>query len=825
MNMQREIIGDPDQLAGQNQLAREQQPWMWGGQAQGKYTDEGMLKYVNNNQKGNISYDVSYRRLKRALEAEGLDSEEHMGRFAYFWEYNQRPPTYGAALKQGFGGEVPGANFVNSVDEMITGMADLFLVEGPKMVGSGVRDLALAGTPNEAGFQARARLEFPKRFMNQLTKELMQDDTPEMKVLRGQLDHERRLLKPNHAKIARLSYELDKRVQEYSPIMAFLQEEILYFQDPELVKQKIATAPAEVLSDIVGLLTLPLAGGAAVAGKGSRIASKLRKMMTYLDYADPAALPQSVAKGIGRALGPESRIMKGPDADMTNQRAVQFGEDELGVDRMEQPDYYQNQEQIFQTREMMRADTEGKVGQQASQRTVGMEKAFKDYETRLVEGVNTGDSPIEAENAGKLAMDLYKERQVSDRSEVNQLFSQWNANYDTAISPEFGLESKLQAIIDDLEGSGEAVSQWRRDAAIVLRQELDAMRQQQAKSLQAQSGDPNKVVSNDELSGINEMSLQSLDQIRTTFRERYNNEFIGQATQKTGGYAMEKRVYDQLTDLLYDASDDTVQRSGGAMPADLSDNLLAAKTRRAEIAQLENSYGGEFVVKHRENPQGLIKGLIEDKKLTTDELKNAYEVMGEESATVLRASVMNTIFEQMRDSPKGLETYLNKITQGRDPAWLAELFGGGKEGQEIADKINDLAEFSALMEPKSRIFSNSPTGKVNMALARGQAGEIIDTAIDVGIEMATQAKKRDFKDITVTGIAWMVGSWLKNGSKSAWNYMTKNSEWARKRMLHGHELGPEAVKIFDMMASGGSRAGLKGTEITSRLADGEDKDE
>ena len=775
----------------------------------GGYTDENMLKYVDASQRGKVRY----------LDAASQVDKEQLDQFRYFWEYNQRPPTYGAALKQGLGGDLPGENFVNSVSEMVTGMADLFLVEGPKMLYGGVRDLALAQGENEAGYQAQARLEFPKRFMNQLTKELMQGDTPEMEQIRAQLEHERRRLEPDHAKMARLGYELDKRVSEHSPIMAFLQEEILYFQDPALVKQKIATAPAEVLSDIVGVLTLPLAGGAAVAGKGSRIASKLRKMMTYLDYADPAALPQSVAKGIGRALGPDSRIMKGPDADMTNQRAVQFGEDELGVDRMEQPDYYQNQEQIFQTREMMRADTEGKVGQQASQRTVGMEKAFKDYQTRLVEGVNTGNSPIEAENAGKLAMDLYKERQVSDRSEVNQLFSQWNANYDTAISPEFGLESKLQAIIDDLEGSGEAVSQWRRDAASVLRQELDAMRQQQAKSIQAQSGDPNKVVSNDELSGINEMSLQSLDQIRTTFRERYNNEFIGQATQKTGGYAMEKRVYDQLTDLLYDASDDAVQRSGGAMPADLSDNLLAAKTRRAEIAQLENSYGGEFVIEHREDPQGLIKGLVEDKKLTTDELKNAYEIMGEESATVLRASVMNTMFEQMRDSPKGLETYLEKIQKGRDPAWLAELFGGGKEGQEIADKINDLAEFSALMAPKSRIFSNSPTGKVNMALARGQAGEIMDTAFDIAMLIGYRG------GVDKTSLGIMALGWLKSGTKGAWDYMTKNSEWARKRMLHGHELGPEAVKIFDMMASGGSRAGLKGTEITSRLADGEDKDE
>ena len=65
----------------------------------------------------------------------------------------------------------------------------------------------------------------------------------------------------------------------------------------------------------------------------------------------------------------------------------------------------------------------------------------------------------------------------------------------------------------------------------------------------------------------------------------------------------------------------------------------------------------------------------------------------------------------------------------------------------------------------------------------------------------------------------MALGWLKSGTKGAWDYMTKNSEWARKRLLHGHELGEEAVKIFDMMASGGTRAGLKTTEITSRLTD------
>ena len=789
----------------------------------GGYTDENMLKYVQAVQQRRISY----------LHAASQVNPDQREQFKYFWEYNQRPETYGQALSEGLGGEAPGANFVRNVSDMIKGMADMMLVEAPRMMGSAISDMAIAMGDTPASAEARIRLELPKRLMTQLTKEIIQGDTPEMQQLRNQLRMEQRRLDKNPAMIARLNYELDRRVQEQSPIMSFLGDEILYFRSHDQLKDKIATAPAEVLSDIMGVLTLPVAGAGA-ALRGTQASAKLRRVMDVLDMLDPAALPQTVGRGARHMLRPEGRIMKGPDADMTNQRAVEFGERELGVERMEQPDYYQNQQQIFQTREMMRAETEGKVGQRAAERTTGMETAFKEYEQRLIDDINTDDSPIEAENAGAVAIELYKDRQAVDRGEVNQLFSEWNQNYDTPISSEFNIGARLQGMIDRLLGSGEHVSRWQRAAAGVIIEELNSMRRRGRNTTGATAEGIYGMTAEDIMhlppeslkklkqdlsqqlkeSTINEMSLKSLDSIRTTFRERYNNEFIGQATNKTGGYAAEGRVYNQLTDLLYDAADDTVQRSG-AMPTDLSEGLRTAKGRRAEIAQLEDSYGGEFILKHQDNPQGLVKGLIEDKKLTTDELKNAYAVMGEESATVLRASVINTMFEQMADSPKGLENYLKRVTKGRDPAWLAELFGGGDEGQQIADKINDLAEFSALMAPKSRIFSNSPTGKVNMALARSQAGEVMDTAVDIGMLIGYQGA------INKTTLGVMILGWLRKGTVGVWDYITKNSEWARKRLLHGHELGDTANAVFDMMVSGQARAGLKGAELTERVADNE----
>ena len=751
-------------------------------------------------------------------------------RFKIGWEPAVSPETYGEAFERGFGDryniagwDVPVVpkGFFDNAGEMAQALGELIFTEAPSYIGGKVGSAPFLGAPGEIG--GRAREEFAgveSRVVKQLIQELTTPESAAIQSIRSDIAMTRDL-----AEGERLRDALEMAIESENPLTSFLwemtQKEIFYFTSRQALMDKIAEAPAEVVSDIASVIA-PILKTPALASKYPRVSKILGILVESTDVTTwPGHGTRALERGTRGAL-------RGPDVEMTDQsRSLEFGRDpetgemlttelnpgkaaeDFGAGKEMTPDFVRNPQQKFQTREMMRAEQEGGVGQRAWERKEGTEAAIVSTQERMVADLQEGNNPFDAETGGTRVMDHYEDRQRTDRSEVSSLFSEWNANYEEQLSPEFGLEAKLQKIIDDLRGGGKAVSPADRKAADIIEAELNAMRTELAKGVKAGGGDT--PVADTGLTGINEMSLQSLDKLRTNFREAYKSAFLRKEVTEMGAGGEGGKAYTQLSDLLYEAVDDAVQRSGGSMPAELSQGLLAAKTRRAEIAQLENTEGGKFLIKNQSNPIQLVDGLLTDKKITTAEIGNIYELIGEEGARDLQATLLNRIFEKMPNGATGLQRYLDTLTSGRDKSRLIKMFGGDERGKEIVEELHQFAQFSALMEPVPRLFKNSPTGKINMALAGGAAGSAFGALREVFQMVFYGSDDAAAAAVMAAGAGTL--SWMSKNGINFWEH----SEIGRKRLLEGLRLPAAMESILNDLIEVTQRKNVKTAELASRL--------
>lgn len=736
-------------------------------------------------------------------------------------------------------------NFLSDWSEMTQGLGELMLVqipkalwEGTKLVGEGVKQEIGSLIPGERGQPYRDANEravrVAKAIGNQLLQEILAKKTDQMKALEATLE-----ATDDPVLEASIAAQLQNMRTEQKPLLSAVNElfgETYGYLVPgheASFMEMVAYEPATVMSDLAGIAAIIASRGASASGTlgAANVARFLTKVERILDFVDPATLPFAGATtGIGKMTEPGSRLMRGQEADMSDDKMRELAE-RFGIDDpMDMPTSQYNRHERFTTDEQFALEQPGRVGDRALGRIESSYDAGVDAAGRLQDEMNQAGASLDAQHAGARALEALDETQLETKMQARQEYKPLNEHGDKTFDPEFGLEAKLQGIIDDLRGTGEAVDPDARAAANILEKELNLMREQEAKSIKAQSGSADKVVSNDELTGINQMSLSSLRQIRTNFRKAYKSQFLSDAADRPvqiGTGSEEMKTYNRVTELLDQAIDDMVARTP-EMETDTGDMIKAGDKIWRDRAQLEGTVGGQLLFKNKDNPIGLIDKIFSDKKITNDEMENIFTLLGEDGATDLRAGLLHRIFEntglnekaakdattlKQRAQPTSLSKAISRMESGRD-GFVEAVFG-----EDVANELRDLATFMDGLQPSFDILRGSQTRKANIRLNQAKRGGIssaVGFAIGTGTEIMQMiyfTGSGGIKDGAIVAGAATVVSFLAQQGVEVWKF----SETQRRRLAEGLELSPRQQQLVDRAIEYTRLKYTKPVEAASRI--------
>lgn len=756
--------------------------------------------------------------------------------FKEIYKETRRPQGLGEVWARK--GEIP-ANFVQSWGEMTMAVGELLLVQAPVGLMKGAVQSIGSKIPGEWGDPYREKnneqWQVARALTNQLLKELMAQDSAEMKELESLLEStdDPAMQASMRARLAQMRAELKPLTTAFAEIGGEAFGYLIPGHEQSFMEM-VVYEPAVVVSDLAGIASMVLTGGQTAAPylsatKAARIAPHISRIQRILDFVDPASLPGSAVTGaVGKMTEPGSRMMRAPEADLSDDKIREIGRKYGIEDPMDMPTSQYNPHERFTTDEQIALEQPGKVGDRALGRIEGSYDAGVGEAGRLQNEMNEVGASLDAQHAGARALEALDETKTTTRLEANPLYQPLKEHGDTTFDAEFGLEEKLQGLIDELKGSGEAVDPDARQAANILEAELNHMRQRQAEAIKKASGDPDKVVPNDELTAINEMSLQSLRRLRTTFREKYRNAFLATDANKVtriGEHSHEAKVYGRISGILDEAIDNL--ESGGKIAEGSGESIKAGDKVWRDRAQLEGTVGGQLLFKNKNNPIGLIDGILSDKKITSKEIQNIYELLGEEGTKDLQAGLLHRLFEttglneeavraantvKQRPAPGKLGDALTKLESGRS-GFVEDVFGA-----ETASDLRDLATFMDGLEPSFGILRGSQTRKANIRLKQGSIASAVGLAIGSGVEVfqaAMYTGSAGLSDGAIIGGAAAVIGYLAKQGVEVWKF----SETQRRRLAEGLELSPRQRKLVDTAIEWTRQKYVKPVEVGARVKD------
>ena len=666
----------------------------------------------------------------------------------------------------------------------------------------------------EMGHRATLGLTDEQSLIRQLIDE--QVATPSEEMTRLMLDlQEARDAEESPDVIRRIERNLEIATEDFKPLSAVIgravNDIIGYWFDRDSRLRMIAEQPMQVWSDVattIGAAVSAVSGGITMTAlaktdKGKKTIEMLAKLknITEKGYVDPMMIPQHLVKK-GQQFDEWRRV--GPDVGMTNQRnelrpRTQFGKDESGnalitnlspVEAADEfgagaregtPAYMLNPAETMEAWEFNSLKKPGAPTQRAQNRMQETAVAIQQTKQKMINDLIKGDNPYEPLEAGKRILQMYNDRHMDDFFDVEGMFKSANANFGAKVRPDFNLGQKFQKIIDK-RLDDDVIDDDVRAATTILKNLLTEIKEQGR--------------------DVNTTTLRSIQRLRTNFRKRLST-FGAQEFRKIGANTAPMGVYDEITELFYEAIEDTVQKSGGEMPASLASDVRAGMKQWRDIIQLEQSPAGKFLESNKDTPANIVKGLVRPTGLDSDQIVNLYKLIDDKGD--MRAAILNEIFNQSSKGALGLKNQIAKINQ-TDSNRLIALFGGGDEGKEIAKKLSEFADFWASSAPTGRLRSGSPT-----ALALRHDEMMGTGAIDDIAQLVYLA--RGWKD----PVGWLVALSM------AINFIggkLKYTEYQRIRMLYGHDLPEWADKAGQAMLKGTQRKVVKPAELINRGATG-----
>lgn len=636
------------------------------------------------------------------------------------------------------------ANFLPSWINIYQGLGELIITKGPKLFTKGME---MYTDPAEYADSVWRATTYVPRVGNQLLRELLMEDSEELQSLREAHDGA-----TDPALRAALAVQLDRRYEAERPLLGLLSEMYgsLAVWSPrgrERFMQQLADDPAALLMDIAGVaMTIGTGGkyaGVAAGLKGTKAMRLLDKAMRVINAVESA--PLRAGPGIySRLTRRGSGVRRAPEAGMSDDAIREIG-----------------RQYDLKPRERFRTDEQGAHG--------GIERSYDagvDASGRLPDELSEVSELFDARSAGAQAMKGLDETQVENRIRASGLSDLLDEHGERTLSPEFGVEAKLQGIIDDLRGGDSDA----RAAANILERELNLMREAGG--------------------SINEMSLRSLLQLRTNFRKGYKDQFLSQVPDRPtqmGTGSPEEKTYNRISAVFDEGIGDTVARSPDMDP-EIGASMKAGDQLWRDRARLESSVGGQLLFDNKDNPIAVIDGILEDKKVTTEQLDNIYQLLGDDAAGELRAGLVLRILEKAPQSPKGLQDYLGRIRSSKDKEFLTQMFGGGDNGTKAVAALEEMAEFAAQMAPADRMYRNSPTGNVDLYVNEAEIRGLLGAASDLA-----EATLRKGGDDLPLNAGFATLGFVKSAVPSAWKQITENAEWTRKALVEGAEI-PDGVK-------------------------------
>lgn len=771
------------------------------GESQDYVETENLDNYI----KMSVKTGQPYLEAMRGVHREDRQAAKRL------WEMHQEPKGIGEALQKGLGGnykigqwEVPiiPKGFLDGVGEVASAFGEAILIDAPKFLANTTFTL----DPSEGAIaQALGNIDLYRKAW---LYESSLDDSPEMMQARDLLAQAEQASK-DPDEIESLKRRLIVATEQHKPFMALIdqlvEQEIAWVYDRQAFLNKVANNPVEIASDIASAVALLSTGGASVLPKQAAL---LKRIAKYSEYADPINLPRAATSAIDEGV---QRGLRGRDANMTNkpdsfrygreggqdltdemrpdEGAIKFGQ---GVE--DTPDYARNQQQRFQTLEMARAEREGGVGQRAQQRTQGTMNAIEESKRRMTESIQNQADPFDALASGKATLSGYQERQWVDKIDFKQRFAAINENFQRLIPQSHNWRKNLDEALDELQPT-QVVPRDLQRAKKVLD---DILNPPDAPAIDTEN-----------------LSLADIDEIRTEFRRLMKLSFDNNEISQIGSGSPSGKIYAAISEDFYDAIDASVDASNGKLPASLKADVKEAKRLYKEVIDLEKTPAGEFLLKkaHQDNPDKLITNLMKG-QLSTDEIPNLYKMVGDTAALDVQAAVLWQLFESSGSQANRGAGQLSKDIRAMlrtDPNRLVALMGGGNRGRDLAREIVELAEFSKRMEPQSRIFRGSPTGKINLLVQQTAAGALVGSALEVG-------RVFYYSDMpaAIAFAAGLAGTALLQMGYDA----ILHSEAGRKRLLDGLEMPNNLRKTFDLLLQAQARKYTKPVEFAKSMTEG-----
>lgn len=618
------------------------------------------------------------------------------------------------------------------------------------------------------------------------------------------------------------------------------------YETAENVKKTLAEDPFAILTDI-----LPWAAKLKQVSRVGKAGDVARTTGAIAEYGDPTNLPGTAIEG---ALGGVERVAApyasqyNPVVGNTGKTAEELA-NEYGAGVENTPGMVLSDARAVQIREGIQMHSPSDIAETVERRFDDTQAAIESRQQEMpqtyVSEVPTAD-PMNTELSGQRALAAYRDWLAGTRENFRQKFADVQANFNERV-PIRAADDVADEYIDFVEQKvDEAREQWEtpddntgmspddflefdetaarqniietqgdefyrmvdKQYAMLptLTETVDRLSKEDSNIL----ADPNfskallianrilentsyrKLVSGSDL----RVTLNDIDSARTNFRRALDLAVRNGEIQPLGSGNKAKLLYDAMTDDLYDAIEKTVEASNGRLPESLADDARKAKAEYADAIAMDDSPAAKYLRSRENRPLAVVDGLI-SKALATEDMKELYKILGKEGATDLQGATMARIFEKAQLNgewaPTGLKRELSRISSG-SPNRLAEMFGGGDTGREIATKLRELAAFSERMGRKSRVTVNSPTGFINMMVGTGGAGSVLTRITEIGAIMYG-GFQYGFTGAALPFIASLALNW--GGAK--WWERRLNSPAGRRWMLEGNNV-ELATKIREKIA-------------------------
>ena len=193
------------------------------------------------------------------------------------------------------------------------------------------------------------------------------------------------------------------------------------------------------------------------------------------------------------------------------------------------------------------------------------------------------------------------------------------------------------------------------------------------------------------LSGMDKITYNTLRTLRTDFGDNVNLFAREGKILKTGEGSVSKRVYNRITQDIFDQLEAAAEANPGAFPDDMVTRVKAANAEWRDWLQLEDTEAAKWLRSNVDDPGGMLDKLLsKSNSLVDTEIGNLKRLVGDEWSTFQKSLLNRLLDRSMRGddvTPAGLKTQLENINH-KNKNQLTQLFG-----EDTAKILNEVATF------------------------------------------------------------------------------------------------------------------------------------